>query len=159
MERVRGSFSTWKVAGITATVVVALTLGALYFLDWNMLREPVSRRISAMLGRPFAINGDLYVRLSRYPRIVARDVVLGNAPWAQEPAMARVGVLVFTVDAMGLLHRHIVLPHVVVSEARILLERNADGAANWDFGETGPSSWGTPYIGGMTLDRAHVEFA
>src|SRR5262249_26317599 len=129
------------------------------FLDWNMLRDPVSRRISALLDRPFTINGDLSVQLSLRPRVVARDVVLGNASWAEQPDMARIGVLDFTVDATSLLRRRIVVPHVTVSEARVLLEKNAEGVPNWDFGKMGPSSWGTPYIGGMTLDRAQVEFA
>src|SRR5262249_4326904 len=134
MERARGRISAWRISGALAIAAVALALVAARFFDWNMLRDPVSRRVSAVLGRSFAINGDLSVQLSLHPRVVARDVVLGNAPWAQDPAMARVGILDFTVDAMSLLHRQIVLPHVTVSEGRLLLERNADGAANWDFG-------------------------
>jgi len=158
MESARRRISAWKIVGVAAVSVMALTVVAVYLFDWNMLRGPISRRVSAALGRPFAINGDLTVHLSFTPRVIARDVVLGNASWAAEPNMAEIGVLDFTVDAMSLLRRRIVLPGITVSDARVWLEKSAEGAPNWDFGQPGSSSWGTPQLQGMTIDRGHVEF-
>ena len=54
--------------------MLALAIGValiIAFFDWNQLREPIARRVSAFTGRSFAINGDLQVHLSLRPRIVA----------------------------------------------------------------------------------------
>ena len=114
-------------------VTFALLVLAVYVLLSRFVLHPidrmsaVARKVSEVTGRPFAINGDVSVHLSRHPRIVARDVVLGNAPWSEEPEMARVGAVEFTLDALALLQRRIVVPQLTVSDARVVLERNADG--------------------------------
>ena len=90
----------------------------------------------AATGRTFAINGDLNVRLARTPRITVDGLVLGNAAWAKEPRMAEIGRVDFTIDPLALWRGRVVLPELNVSEARVLLEKNADGAANWIFDGT-----------------------
>ena len=152
----RLSAGKWFAVG--AASLVLLTALGVYLFEWNMLRGYVSRQVSEATGRAFAINGDLSVSLSLRPRIVARDLVLGNASWARDPNMAEIGEVAFTLDAPSLLSRRIVLPHVTLSDARIALERNADGVPNWDLGERGPSSWGTPHVDGMTIDRGRLDY-
>src|SRR5688572_15058476 len=122
-----------RISAIAAALLAVLIAVAIYLFEWNMLRDYAARKVSEKTGRPFAINGDLTVELSLRPRIVARDLVLGNAPWAKEPHMAEIAVIDFTLDARSLLQRRIVLPHVTVSEARVLLEKNDEGVPNWDL--------------------------
>ena len=69
------------IAGVFLTLIVLIMLVVAFF-DWNWLRDPIARKISSSTGRTFAINGDLNVRLSLHPRIVANDIVLGNAAWS-----------------------------------------------------------------------------
>jgi uncharacterized protein involved in outer membrane biogenesis len=104
-----------------------------YFFEWNWLREPIAKRVERATGRSFAINGNPHVRLSLLPRITVEGLVIGSAPWAREPNMAEIGRVDFTVDALALWRGRVVLPEVNLSEARILLEKKTDGAANWDF--------------------------
>ena len=74
------------VGGSLLGMVVLLVLIAVFF-DWNWLRDPIARRVSSSTGRTFAINGDLEVHLSLRPRVIANDLVLGNAAGAREPQM------------------------------------------------------------------------
>jgi len=60
-----------------------IVFGALYFLDWNLLRPYIARKVTSATGRSLTINGDLKVHLSLRPRIIANDIVMGNAEWGQ----------------------------------------------------------------------------
>lgn len=143
--------------GITALSL--LVAAGIYVFEWNMLRGPIAKRVEQATGRTFAINGDLKVRVSLTPRITADGVVLGNADWAREANMAEIGRVDFTIDALALLRGRAVFPELGLSDARVFLERNAQGVANWKFDtdkqdtETKP-----PAIGALVLDRAHIGF-
>src|SRR5262245_48048001 len=157
--RARRRFSAGKIALVAGGILVLVVACAVHLFEWNMLRGPISRHMSEVTGRPFAINGDLSVSLALQPRIVVRDLVIGNAPWSGDPNMIEVGAADFTVDAPGLLRRRIVIPHVTLSDARIVLEKNAAGEANWIFHEQGPDwPWGPPQVGGLTIDRGRIEY-
>src|SRR5690349_8776733 len=115
------------------SIFVAMIGAGIYVFQWNMLRAPIAKRVEKATGRSFAINGDLHVHLSRTPRITADNLVLGNAPWAKEPNMAEIGHLDFTIDPFALWRGHVVLPQLSIADARVSLEKNAEGAANWTF--------------------------
>jgi uncharacterized protein involved in outer membrane biogenesis len=59
--------------------------------DWNLARPYIARQVTSSTGRSFEIKGDLEVHLSLWPRIIANDIVMGNAEWSKDPAMARIG--------------------------------------------------------------------
>ena len=122
---------------MAGTFLVLAVLVALFiaFFDWNWLREPIARRVSSFTGRSFAINGDLKVHLSLRPRIVAHDVVLGNATWSSEPVMAEVKRIDFRLDLLKLLSGRVDLPELALSQPRIALEVSRSGAVNWAFKE------------------------
>jgi uncharacterized protein involved in outer membrane biogenesis len=145
---------------LTGLATLVLLIGAgVYFVEWNWLRVPIAKRVERATGRSFAINGNLDVRLSFVPRITAEGLVIGNAPWAREPNMAEIGRVDFTVDALALWRGRVVLPEVNLSEARILLEKKTDGAANWDFDtEKKDEKRALPSIGALTLDRAYFGY-
>ena len=60
-------------------IFLSLIAVGVYFFEWNLLREPIARRVEAATGRTFAINGDLKVHLSMRPRITVEGLILGNA--------------------------------------------------------------------------------
>ena len=141
----------------TLGVLVALIAAGIYFFEWNMLRGPLARRVEHMTGRSFAINGDLTVHLSLKPRVTADGIVLGNASWARDPNMLEVGRLDFTVDALPLLKGKTVFEQIVLSDARVSLERNKDGVPNWQL-ENQKSNRELPIVHALTIDRAHLAF-
>ena len=69
------------IGGILLGLVLVVVLIVALF-DWNWLRDPIARKVSRATGRTFAINGDLNVHLSLHPRVIADNIVLGNAQWA-----------------------------------------------------------------------------
>ena len=135
----------------------AIVAAGVYLFEWNMLRGPIAKRVEAATGRSFAINGDLDVDLSWTPRITANGLVLGNAAWSKDPTMGEIARLDFTIDARELWRGRVVLPEVNLTEPRVTLERNADGAANWQFKQDNKDT-NPPAIGALTIDRGHVVF-
>lgn len=147
----------WVAGALFALAALAALFIA--FFDWNWAREPIARRVSAATGRSIAINGDLKVSLSLRPRIVAHDVVLGNAAWSSEPIMAEVKRIEFTVDLLKLLTGRVDLPEITLSQPRIDLEVSRSGAANWAFkeqAETEPVE--LPAIGMLAIDRGTASY-
>jgi AsmA family protein len=121
----------WLAAVLAGLAILVAVLIAL--LDWNQLRGPIEREVTRATGRSFAINGDLTVELSLRPRIVANDVVMGNAAWSHEPAMAQASAVAFRIDLLELLAGKLVFPELTLSQPRLALEVNRSGEANWDF--------------------------
>lgn len=157
------TLSRWRPAArwmgwLAMALVVAIVL-LLAFFDWNWLRDPVARRVAAATGRTFAIRGNLEVHLSLRPRIVAHDVVLGNAPWSTEPVMAQAGRIEFRVDLLQLLAGRVVLPELTLSQPRVALEVSPAGAANWSFRE-GPKDGSAPAasVGRLAIDRGSATY-
>src|SRR5687767_9194547 len=145
---------------LTGLALFAALVGlGVYLFEWNMLRGPIAKRVEAATGRAFAINGDLHVTLGWKPRITADGIVLGNAAWAKETYMAEIARVDFTIDAMEAWRGRIVLPALSVSEARVILEKNSDGAANWTFDtEKKDEDRPPPQIDALTIDRASITY-
>ena len=149
---------TKYIAGALLAVAVLIAL-VIAFLDWNLLREPIARRVSSFTGRSFAINGDLTVALSLRPRIAANDVVFGNAAWSREPTMAAVKRIEFTIDLLKLLGGRVDLPELAVSEPHVALEVSRTGAVNWEFKEQEKGKpLEFPAIGLLSIDRGTATY-
>ncbi|HEY7163451.1 MAG TPA: AsmA family protein [Candidatus Binatia bacterium] len=119
------------------TVVFAVMLGgAVLFiatLDWNKAKPYVVSAVSKATGREFAINGDLDVKLGWRPHIRASDIRLANAPWSKHPQMAELGSLDLQLDLRQLFKWRVVFPSITISKLKLYLEKNREGAANWDL--------------------------
>lgn len=139
-------------AGVAGLFVLLLLV--LYFFDWNLARPYIARKVTALTGRSFAINGDLKVHLSLRPRIVANQIVLGNADWATEPNMAEIDRLDFRIDLLKLMVGRLAFPEIALSEPRVLLEVGKGGAPNWVFNKDDKNNSAEfPWIGAFTIDR------
>ena len=150
---------TRKVAiGVFAVIGVAIAalVAVVALFDWNRARPMINERVSAAIGRPFAINGDLSVRWARepdeggwrgwvpWPHVSAQDISVGNAPWAKAPAFATLKRGEFSLSPLPLLSQRVVIRRIQLTEPAADLERLADGRANWQFTmpDTGePSPW------------------
>ena len=127
---------------------------ALYFFDWNLARPYIARKVTSYTGRSFAINGDLKVHLSLRPRIVANDIVLGNADWSPDTNMAEIERLDFKIDLLKLLVGRLAFPEIALSAPHVILEVDQDGAPNWVFKENGKNKTRDfPSIGALTIDH------
>jgi uncharacterized protein involved in outer membrane biogenesis len=123
------------VAGIAALVIVAGLVLAVSLFDWNRLRAPLARRITAQTGRPAAIDGDLKVHLwSWNPSAEVDGLRLANPDWAERSTMFGAKRILVSVSLLRLLRGQLVLPEVSLVEPVINLERDAKGRASWELG-------------------------
>ena len=140
-----------------AWILLALaTLGVVVIIlfDWNWLRGPISNYLSTKFGRPVAISGNLRGEFSFAPRLIADNVTLANMSWGTDPLMARAQQIALRVDVLSLFGPTVSLPEVTLVRPVLLLERDADGHPNWDFGGA-PE---LPKIGRMNIDAGIVYF-
>ncbi len=142
-------------AGFFVALLVALFVAFLLWFDWNHAKPWLNRSVSAAIGRPFAIRGDLSLGWQQssvdadgwhgwvpWPRLSAKDIVLDNPEWATSGArMAEVGELTLILSPLPLLAHKIALPALELKAARITLERGLDGENNWTFKSSAPSAW------------------
>ncbi len=71
-----------------ATAIIVMIAGAFaapFVVDWNNWRGTFEREISAALGIPVSIRGQIDAELLPAPRMVLRDVTLGRKANGQDP--------------------------------------------------------------------------
>jgi AsmA family protein len=147
----------WLAAVLAALGIFALVVYALF--DWNQLRGPIEREVTRATGRSFAINGDLRVELSLRPRIVANDVVMGNAPWSHDPVMADAKMVAFRIDLLDLLVGKLSFPEITLSQPHLVLEVDRKGEGNWHFAGTGNDKLPTmPSVDLLTIDDGTATY-
>lgn len=130
---------------ITPLVLISALLFFIVTFDWNRAKPWLNERVSEALDRPFAINGDLVVTWTKpegetgwrrwvpWPRLSARDVVIGNPEWARDSNLATVNRISFVLQAMPLLTNRIVIPTLSLETPSVTLQRRKDGLNNWTF--------------------------
>lgn len=160
------------IVGGLALVVVVLGVVIATF-DWNRAKPMINERVTAAIGRPFAINGDLSVQWTRepdeggwrawvpWPHVVANDIAVGNTDWAKAPQFATLKRGEFSLSPLPLLSHRVVIRRIQLTEPAADLERLADGRANWIFTlpESGePSPWVLD-INEIGFDKGRVGYA
>ena len=160
------------IGGILVLLVVVLVV-ILATFDWNRIKPTINTKVSDILHRPFAINGNLAVRWQRevdeggwrawvpWPHVIAEDLTLGNPEWSKAPQMASLKKVELRLSPLALLTQTVDIPRIDLTEPSASLERLADGRANWTFTfdpkdpNEKPSDW-TVDIGAIGFDKGHV---
>jgi uncharacterized protein involved in outer membrane biogenesis len=116
-------------AGLGLLVVVAVTIA---LFDWNWFRHPLERYLIDRSHREIRI-GDLHVEvgLSLEPTVRVRDVYIENAPWADKRPFLTAREVSFTFSLRSVWQRRPVISHLVLIDADLDMERQADGLRNW----------------------------
>ena len=144
------------ILGIAGGVVLLVLLGvaiAVWTVDPNELIGPIQARIKAATGRDVAIGGGIDLKLGLTPKLVARDVRFGNAPWAKGPDMISAKSVEAQVALLPLLKRQFDLVRLNLVDPVIALETNPQGQGNW---ELAPPKGGT---GGAKAEASTEMFA
>ena len=114
-----------------AAIALVICIAA---LDTDRAKKYVATSVSKTTGRQLNISGDLNVDLGWISRVSVTDIQFENAGWSKHPHMVEIGLLDFEVDLWQLIrHFRWVFPAVTVSEPKVVLEKNSQGAVNWDF--------------------------
>jgi uncharacterized protein involved in outer membrane biogenesis len=126
-------------------------------LNSNLARPFIARKVSHLTGRSFEIKGDLKAHLSLLPRIIANDIVIGNAEWGKDPTMARIKRVDFTISIPKLMIGRLSFPEISLSDFHLALEVNKDGMPNFFIGKAGKQRE-FPYIGSLSIDNGIFTF-
>ena len=162
MNKPRRTKIVLAVAAALIGIPVVMLVVLLTF-DWNRAKPWLNAHTSEMLGRPFAINGDLSLTWEKpavvgpfernegwgsiipWPYLVAQDIHIGNPSniKALMPAeMASIKRFAFSLNPLVLLKKKIAIPILHFESPVVRLLRGADGKNNWTFKKDDkPSPW------------------
>ena len=124
----------WSGVGLLALVAVAISW--LLLADLGSFKPQIERWASAQTGRTVAINGALQIDLARHSSVVAHDVHISNAAWAEPPEMVAVGRLELRLDLLSILSGSIVIELIDLDDATIFLIEAEQGESNWALFDT-----------------------
>jgi uncharacterized protein involved in outer membrane biogenesis len=150
-------------------VLVALIAAAIVMLlniDFNQYKGLIVDRVQQETGRKLAIGGELKLKLFPLPAVNVRDVAFANADWGSRPQMAKLGELSGVVQILPLIFGgNVRVDRLVLKDVDLLLETDAKGRPNWDFGSSQPppvasggSAFELPSFGEVTLENIVVSF-
>ena len=139
----------WVPILIATIVAIALAL-----FDWNWLRGPLAGYLSAKLGHPVRIEGNLRVSLSRTPTLTADYLTVGNAAWGSEPLMAAVQRISVRLRLRSLFIGPLAFEELGLVRPRLLLETGPDGKGNWESGGAGAF----PTVARLKIDDGMVRY-
>lgn len=148
----RARWFVWVVGVLALAVIVFLLL-----FQWNWLRGPLSREISARIHRPVTITGDLVVHpWSFSPSATINGLVIGNPAWAGALPLATLPRLTVQVELAPLLAGRVVLPFVEADRPDIGLLIDGGGQSNWVFNPNQPVK--LPAIGHLIIENGAVRY-
>lgn len=145
----------WVGGGLAAFVVAAVLFLAFVF-DGNWLRDPLSRRAGDAVGRNVVIEGPLSIRWGRIVTVHAEQLRVGNPDWASRPDMARFDAIDMEVRLLPLLAGRLELPALHLIRPNIALEKNAQGEANWKFGDNPSTAF--PIIEYLSITDGYLGY-
>lgn len=124
-----------------AAIVVLLVAGAVIAVltvDVNRFKPQIVAAVESATGRKLEIAQDM--KLSFWPLgIGVKQVSFANASWGSRPQMATVGEFTAQVDLMALIGGQVKVDSLVLNDVDLLLEKDRQGRANWDFAGQQPA--------------------
>jgi uncharacterized protein involved in outer membrane biogenesis len=124
-----------------AAAVVLLVAGAVIALltvDVNRFKPQIVAAAESATGRKLEIAQDM--KLSLWPLgIGVKQVSFANASWGSRPQMATVGEFTAQVDLIALVGGQVKVDSLVLNDVDLLLEKDRQGRANWDFAGQQPA--------------------
>jgi uncharacterized protein involved in outer membrane biogenesis len=143
-------------ATLIALVGVAAVLAAA--ADAGYFRDALVRSVAERSGRQILVNGPLHTHLfSSHPSFVADQVTIRNPPWMPAGLTAEIGRVSLTFVWPWIDHSFDIERLVMVT-ARLHLERDATGHANWQLSD--PDKGGEaklPLIRSLSMANARVD--
>ena len=130
-------------------VVIAIPV-APSFIDWNRYKAEIAAKVREQTGRDIAIDGDISLAVLWTPTLSVHKVRFANIAGGSAPDMASLESLDVRLAFAPLdwLSRNFQVQRIDLVQPTILLERLADGHANWELGNPAPSAAGAPVGGG-----------
>ncbi len=131
------------VGGVILLAVAGVAIFVATF-DPNSHKAQIIAAVQAATGRELTIGGRIGLSLSLRPTLEVSDVALGNPPGFSRPQMATLQHLELRLALIPLLSKQIRVDQLLLRKPDILLETNAKGQSNWEFGPIASPGVGSP---------------
>src|SRR3954463_14314968 len=119
----------WTFGGLLALIGL-LGLVLYIFVTSDYVRAEVENHAKAISGHKTKI-AKLAIDWGWTPHVHLEHVELSNADWGKADHMFKAQQIEFDLRLWPLLHGDIVLPHLMLRNPELYLERNADDRSNW----------------------------
>ncbi|WP_306153822.1 AsmA family protein [Roseovarius sp. MMSF_3281] len=157
----------WVLRLVGLVVVLAIVaVVSILMLPGDRIARIAADQISSLTGREVSMQGDTTVSFYPVLGISTGQVTVENAPWSEGGPMFTAQSLKIGVEPQALFGGDIRITGLEAVGPKILLERAANGAVNWEIGVEGvaPSGQGETAAApsnplALTLDRALITDA
>lgn len=119
--------------GVLVVVLVGAVLVVPSLIDWNGYKPQIQDAARKATGRELRLEGDIGLRVLPSPALSVEDVAFANIEGGTDPDMASLESLRVHVALLPLLTGNVHVTSVTLVKPTIVLERLADGRANWEF--------------------------
>lgn len=134
---------------IVGAIVVLMVLAILIvprFVDIQKYKPAIEKKVEAATGRSFVLGGDLELSLFPWTGVALKDVSLGNPEGFETESFAKFSEFEVRMKLMPLISGDVEVKHVVLKGLKLVLEKNQDGKANWEFSTAGEAGDATPPV-------------
>lgn len=125
----------WTAVSVLSLLVLFATW--LMIGDLSALKPSVERWVSEATGRDFDIEGRFDLDLGRRSVLVANDIVLGNAAWADTLPMLSIGRVEVEIRTGSLFRGPVIVERLELTDTELYLAERSDGPPNWVFADSG----------------------
>jgi uncharacterized protein involved in outer membrane biogenesis len=129
-----------RLIGVFLGVIGAMLLAVVLYIAFGDLgrhKARIEALVTQGIGRPFAIDGPLELRVFPVVAVSAEQVRLGNAPGGSQPQMIEIGKAVVQIGFWSLISGPPDVRLFELHDATVLLELGPDGKGNWIMGTPG----------------------
>lgn len=120
-------------SAVTLITLILLAVLILVLVPTERVAQLAADRFAQTTGRALTFGGP--VKATLWPRLGVRaeGIEVANADWSDEGPMLTAQTLEVGIALASILGGEIRIETLQIDEAKLLLERQADGRANWDF--------------------------
>jgi len=123
-------------------VLIGAALIVPFLVPTDTYKQQIARQVESATGRRLTIDGPLKFTILPRLSLEATGVTLANPPGASTPDMVRLKTLQLNLGILPLLSGTLEIDRFVLVEPEIVLEVDAEGKPNWQFGT--PTAEPTP---------------
>ncbi len=153
----------WRALLIVLALLVLLPAAAIAVLlsqfDPNDYKPRIEAAVQQATGRQLSLRGPIRLKFALVPTLTVDDASFANMPGGSRPEMARIERLEVSLALLPLLSRQVEVAQVTLVKPDILLERDAGGRANWQFGQAAAPQPAQPQQQPQTQQQGGGSFA
>ena len=125
----------WGLIAVGGTIVLVILILLILpvFVDANKFKPVLEKKVTEMTGRPFSVGGKVDISFFPFAGVSFSDLQLGNPPGFAEKQFVAIKSFDVRVKLLPLLSRKVEVKHFILADPQIVLIKDKQGRANWDF--------------------------